>query len=801
MKRLLIGTILLAAHLCWAAVPSPEQYFGYRMGTDRKLVAWDQVVSYFQQLGRASDKIRVDVLGRSTEGRPFIAATIAAPETLRNLGRYREIQQRLADPRTTTPEQAERLIAAGKTVVMITCSIHATEVGSTQTAVEFAYRMVTEETPKIRAILANTIFLLVPSLNPDGVEIVRHWYQQTLDTEFEGTRPPELYHKYIGHDNNRDWYIFSQVETRLTVSKLHNVWHPQIVYDVHQQSPYASRMFLPPWMDPIDPNIDPILAQLCNMIGIGMAADLTSAGKTGVVINASYDFWTPARHYQAYHAGMRILSESASARLATPIVVKPEQIRERARGYNPRQRSWNYLEPWLGGKWTLRDIVDYQEIAWTSCLYQAAIRREDLLRSFYRIGARAVARTSPYAFVIPAAQRDPGAARKMLETLAFGMVEIEKATAAFTAGGRRYPAGTYVIRMQQPYSSFAKTLLERQHYPDLREYPGGPPRRPYDVTAQTLPLLMGVETDTIAERFTAALKKTSEFTFSLSGRRPAPGGWAAADIDSWKQVNRIWRQGGAIWRDKLTGDFYPAPKQDLNTVPLRRPRVGLYRSYVPSMDEGWTRWLLEQFGFEYRNVENPEITAGNLGRSYDVIIFPDQRASTIRNGYRPGSMPERYTGGLNDRALTELKAFAAAGGTLIFLNGSTEFALKSLGAGAVNVLDGVSSSKFYSPGSLLNVELAQHPLTYGLPPRIAIWSQHSPAFEPGKPEGAVTVARYPQSGILASGWLLGGERIAGRAALLEIPLGKGHLILFGMRPQYRGQSYQSFKLLFNALVR
>lgn len=801
MKKTLILLLLAAAQLIGAGLPTPEAYFGHRMGADRKLVSWDGVVSYFEKLEAGSDKIRVDTVGRSTGDLPFIAAIISAPETLGDLDRYRRIQERLADPRTTSPAEAEGLVAEGKSVVMITCSIHSTEVASTHTAIEFAHRLLTGDTPKIRAILENTIFILVPSLNPDGVEIVREWYEETLGTEFEGTSPPELYQKYLGHDNNRDWYIFSQQETRVAISQLHNVWHPQIVYDVHQQGVTASRMFLPPWMDPIDPNIDPILAQLCNMIGTGMAADLTSAGKKGVLINASYDFWTPARHYQAYHGGMRILSETASVKVATPVVVSPDEIPRTGRGYNPRESSWNYLEPWLGGKWTLRDIVDYQLIAWESCLFQAAARREDLLRSFYKIGQRAVSRTTPYAFLIPASQHDPGSARKMLDTLAFGMVDVEQATRAFEADGKRYPADTYVIRMKQPYSSFAKTLLERQDYPDLRQYPGGPPKRPYDVTAHTLPLLMGVETVEVEEPFEASLERVDEFEFSVGGRRAAAGGYEAANIESWKDVNRIWREGGSILRDQLTGDFYTSKLRNMDLEPLPKPRIGLYRSFVPSMDEGWTRWLLEQFGFEYESVQNPAILRGNLRRSLDVIVFPDQRTSTLRNGYRKGSMPERLTGGLNDRCVAALKAFVAEGGTLVFINGSTEFALQHLNVRARNVVKDVDSSDYYVPGSLLNVRLARHPLTFGLPREITIWSQQSPAFETGKPNGAKAVASYEQSGILASGWLLGEGYLSRRAALLEVPSGRGRIILFGMRPQYRAQSYQTAKLFFNALMR
>ena len=274
---------------------------------------------------KRSDKIRVEELGKTAEGRPFIAATISSAATLRNLDHYREIQAQAGRSAAHHARRSGRLITEGKTVVVITCSIHATEVASTHSAIQFVYNLLTQDTPKFRAILDNVIIVLVPSQNPDGVDIVTRWYRKTLGTPYEGTAPPELYQKYVGHDNNRDWYIFSQPETRLTVS-LQNAWHPQIVYDVHQQGSYASRMFVPPWLNPIDPNVDATLAQEGNYLGLGVAADLTAAGKKGVVTNALYDFWAPARQYMAYHAGIRILSEAASASLASPLTVRPDQI-------------------------------------------------------------------------------------------------------------------------------------------------------------------------------------------------------------------------------------------------------------------------------------------------------------------------------------------------------------------------------------------------------------------------------------------------------------------------------------------
>jgi hypothetical protein len=765
MAARLPAAALLAVTL-GAAVPTPESHFGFKMGDDRKLVPWSKVVSYFETLQKSSDRILVRNLGPTTEKRPFLAAWIARPDVLKDLERYRQIQKKLADPRVTPETEAAKLIAQGKTVVMITCSIHSTEVASTMTAVEFAYRLLSEDRPKFRDILDNVIFILVPSLNPDGVDIVERWYTKTLGTPFEGTSPPELYQKYVGHDNNRDWYIFSQAETRLAISQLHNQWHPQIVYDVHQQGPYVSRIFIPPWLDPVEPNIDPIITQMCNMIGAGMAADLTAAGKKGVAINASYDFWTPARHYQAYHGGMRILSESASARLATPITVTADEITENALGYNPRQASWNHLEPWLGGTWRVRDIVDYQSIAWESLLWQAAVRREDLLRNFYGVGKRAVGRSAPYAFVISANQQDRGATKILLDTLAFGLIEVEKAGDSFRAAGKTYPAGSYVIRMNQPYSSWAKALLERQQYPDLRLYPGGPPKRPYDVTAHTLPLLMGVQVDTIPDTFEAKLARAASFEELASA---------------------------AARRDRNSIDWY-------RTAP-NKPRLGLYRSHIPVMDEGWTRWLLERFNWKYANVLNADILSGNLNQRYDVILFPDQGPSSIHNGYRAGSMPPEYAGGLGDKGAQNLIEFTRNGGTLVFLNSSTDYAIGHLGVPVKSTIRGVPSRDFYSPGSLLNVNLdASHPVAAGLPATLAIWSEGSAAWEFTDPS-IRSIARYPDSGVLASGWLLGEKYLAGKSALIEATTGKGKMILFGMRPQYRAQSYQSLKLLFNAMLR
>ena len=411
-----------------------------------------------------------------------------------------------------------------------------------------------------------------------------------------------------------------------------------------------------------------------NAIGTSMASDLTAAGKPGIAIHAIYDFWSPSRHYQAFHGGLRILTESASARLATPITVTPDQIDDTALGYNPRAKSWNYLDPWLGGTWRLRDIVDYQELAFESLLYYAAAHREDMLRNFYRIGEDQIERSqlsSIWGIVIPKNQRDPGATRRMLGTLAFGAVEIGEDA-----------DGDYVIPMQQPYSGYAKALLERQRYPDLTLYPGGPPQRPYDVTAHTLPLLFGVDVKFIESAVPGPLRKAD------LAAPPPRDFYKAADTDGWKAANGAWAAGHPVWRNEA-GDFALA-RQDAGWSEVKRPRIGLYKSWMADIDEGWTRWLLEQFGFAYRSLRNADVQAGNLRARFDAIVFADEVPDAIENGHAAGTMPPEFTGGLGAKGAEALRAFTAAGGTLIFLNRATGYAIARLGVSARNVTENVS---------------------------------------------------------------------------------------------------------------
>lgn len=744
-----------------ASIPSPEDVIGFRPGDDRKLASWNQVVAYFQKLDEASDRVKFQALGKTTMDVPFVLATISAPENLARLEVYRKIQEQLADPRKlgrNRDEKARRLIARGKTVVLITCGIHSTEVGSTLSSMLIAHRLASANDPQTREILRNTIILLVPSLNPDGVDIVKNWYDKTLGTAYEGTEPPELYHKYVGHDNNRDWYAFSQVETKITVDKIHNVWHPQIVHDIHQQGSFGSRLFLPPYMKPVEPNVPKQIVEGYTELGNWMASELRQEGFQGITTNSTYDAWTPARAYSHYHAGVRILSETASARIATPITVKFEELRSRE-GYDPQKASDKFGPVWGGGEWHLRDITNYMTAAAFSLLRHASNHRVEWLQRFYDVGKEAVrprGRGELNAFILhPSNNLGP-----LLDILERGGVKFDL-PGTFTVAGHRYQQGVAVVRLAQPYGSFAKALLERQHYPDLRDS-AGHPLPPYDVTAHTLPLLMDVPVDAISQPFTLPRPLRLEGEGWNGGCGDGPGG-----------------------------------------------RRGIYRSHSPTMDEGWTRWILEQARCVYYfSLEDAELRQGNLHAKFDTIIIPDQSARTILNGYRSGTMPLELTGGIGEDGVKALRQFVEEGGSLVFLNRASDFAIEQFRLPLRDLVAGLPRSDFYVPGSILRLALnPNHPLAAGMPQESIAWVEDSPAFEVVEKEGSGIaanqvhiVASFPtDKELLLSGWLLGADRIKGKAALVEVTVGKGRMILFGFRPQYRAQSMATYPLFFNAI--
>ena len=822
------------------SILTPSEHLGFEVGEDRKLAGWAEIADYFEMLDELSDRVQTIEIGRSTKDNPFLMAIISSPENLASLEEYKRVQSRLADARTIADDdEAEGLIARGKAVVAITCSIHATEVGASQMSMLLAHRLATSQSEDARAILDNVILLLVPSANPDGLVDVKEWYESTLGESYEGVMPPFLYQKYTGHDNNRDWFMFTQQETRLVVEHCFNAWRPHVALDMHQTRSNGVRMMVPPFADPMGPNVDAILNAESAMLGAAMAADLTAQGKAGVSMNVVYDAYSPNRSYQQYHGGVRMLTEAAGARIATPVKV-PERDLQSDRGETPREVTWKHPLPWKGGTWRLRDIVEYDLVAAMSCLSHSARLRGTLVRNFYQVGVNAIdGGGAPYAFVIPTQQHDHSAASEMLDALRMGMVEVHEATEAFRADGQPFAAGSRVIMSGQPYWGYAKTLLEQLKYPETLTHPGGPPKAPYDVTAHCLPIQMGVNVYAIRGRFGARLRllEKGEPSMEVSGIRcqvsgdKHRGAWVmpAESNASARVVNGLLAAGAKVSRtkepitvggrsygrgafvvenpDALNGlvadeDMWllravEGLPDDLERVAMRTPRVGLYKSYIASTEEGWTRYVLDEYGFEYESLVNEDVHEGGLAERFDAIALPHQQVWHIRRGHRESYYNPKYSGGLGDKGAESLREFVEQGGTLITWDGSARYAIRHLELPVRNVLADMKRADFYCPGSLLAVLVdTGHPMAYGMPSLAAVMFYDSPAFDI---RSGRVVAKYPLRNPLFSGMLVGQEKLYNRAALASVPIGEGEVALFGFRPNFRAQARGTYKLLFNAL--
>jgi hypothetical protein len=866
----LVLLLLALAHTAAAqarSIPSPEQFFGFPMGAEQKLAAWDRIVEYFAAVDRASDRVTVQELGKTTMGRPYLMAIVSSPDTVANLGAYQEMQRKLADPRRTSAAEAERIAREGKAVLLIGTNVHATEIGNSQMVNDLIYRLATEDSPWIDHVLRNVILLLIPSQNPDGQQMVVDWYRQNLGTPFEHAPLPELYHKYVGHDNNRDSYMLTQVETQHLARVTYKDWLPEVYLDKHQMGAARARIFVPPFKNPPNPNIDPLVWAQTNLLGQAMAVKLAEAGKTGVVWGEQYTgYWQGANSTNPWwHNMVALLTEVASSRMASTVLQeqadpdRPPGPEARPRGPGAAadrdpsdplppptdvQYRMNYLQPWLGGAWSLGDVVEYQMLSTLGLLEGVANQRETLKRNFYLMNRRAIdlfVKGSPYAYVIPADQHDAGAVVKLARLIQAEAGEVHRAESAFTADGRTYPAGTYVALLAQPFGRWIKDLLEPQRYPDIRwPQPTAPVDRPYDVTAWSLGMLMGVETVRVDQPFEATLSLLpDDFDPRLGGVRGTGGVFVldhaanasvtatnrllagGADV-SWAReaitVNgRTFGPGAIIVRgaarDQVTAlarelglriEAAPSPPaRGAGTIGVKAPRVALYEPWGGNMDAGWTRWLLEQHGFAYTQARPADLVQPDLQSRFDAIVFADMAVNQILRGLTGRHVRPEHRGGIGETGIANLRAFVQAGGTVITLGNAAQFAIEHLGVPAQNTLRGVDQDTFFCPGSILKIEVdTRHPLAYGMPPAAdAMFINNGsyrllPSFTS---TSATVVARYPQEPLLRSGWIVGDEHLRGAAAVIEAVMGRGRVVMHTFRVQNRAQTWGTFKLFFNSL--
>jgi hypothetical protein len=855
MKKYVLTALILFVWmfpLLVSAQTPPEEFLGHKVGADRKLADYTQIRKYFSVLDQESDKIKVLNIGESTLGKPMIMAVITSESNMAQLDRYRDISRQLRNARGLTEQQAKDLAREGKVIVLITCSLHATEIAASQMSMEFAYNLVTGQTPFDSSnVLDDVIILLSPTINPDGEQMVTEWYRKYVGTEYEGSRMPWLYHHYAGHDNNRDWFMFNLAESRAVTKVLYHDWIPQIHIDEHQMGSTGARLFVPPFDNPPIPNVHPLVWRGIALMGMNMAYDLQKQDFKGVVHGRSFTgWWIGACDDTSWlHNSIGLLSEMASVKTATPIYIEPNELPD-----SYVEKRMQFPDPWLGGWWRLRDIVEYELALSNSLVKTAYLHKEDFLYNFFKMNKDAIEvqpEDEPYAFVIPKKQRDYPTMLRMLEILRLGGVEIHQAETEFIADGKIYPEGSFIVDLSQPYRPYAQALLEKQEYPDMRQYPGGPPVPPYDNAGWTLPLQMGVVCDRIDSPIDADMERLE--TIPLPEITPSAPDAAYILLDSKANASyaaafTLLNKGAEIFRTRKSVDkdeIQACPgsfllvnnsmvqeklpeilqsihlqAQSLDDITgiekdaLKLPRVGLYQSWKANMDEGWTRYVLDDLGISYTRLHNKDFKSDKeLQKRFEVIIFADENPDIIVEGKpKPGSRyaryytegPPEYEGGIGKEGVKALKNFVAEGGRLITLNSASSFAINEFKPPVSNVLENVSRDEFFCPTSILRINVNnQEPLGYGMPSQAAAVFARSLAFQTSIPTGEwdrSVVASFPKDDVLLSGWLLGEDTISRKAAVVDTAYKKGRVILIGIRSQHRAQSHGTYKFLLNGIL-
>ena len=864
------GACLLALPAPIAAqIPTPESVLGYSVGSDFELANYEQSLEYFQRLAAASDRVELREIGRTSFGRPWHLALISSAENLRNAERYREIAHQLAYPTDDlTAADARALAEEGKAIVHIDGGLHATEVAHAQHTIQLAYDLVTgDDDPEIAAILDNVILVLWFSINPDGQTMVSDWYYENLGTPYEVAGTPFLYQKYIGHDNNRDGYMINQIESRV-VTRVDRYWEPQIIYNHHQTAPFPARIWIPPFAEPISPNVHPLMWRTVNLIGMAMAQALEERGQKGAVHMSGFDNWYPGflDHANNFHNIASFLTETGLYRYATPHFYTINDFPEDQRDLRPQSL---YASPWEGGWWRIRDAVDYMLTASVSVLDVAAKYKNDLLFNRFQAARDVIEKYRagpPYAYFISQDQRDPVAAVEMLRRLAFNGIDVRQLSSSVTVDGVSHPAGTWVIVMDQANANFVHQLFAVQDYPDLREYPEGPPEQPYDVSGWTLPYQFDVRVvearTPLGDEVRSAMVevRADPLPWDAPGDAqawdtppgvgfdshpvaraivPPPGvatgGGGALLLDpaqnnSYKALAEVWRNGGSArfqpgspgaegaggssGRWIITGLSGNAQNALVSRYALRasrggsagvvvsQPRIGLYRSWNASMDEGWTRWLLEMYGIPFTSLYSADVRAGDLGSRYDVIVLADMRGGQIVDGFANGSVPPRYVGGIGPEGVRELDAFVRSGGTLVAINRSSGFVIDELHLPVENVIQDVPRAEYFAGGAIVELLVdPSHPVMSGMSERSKVFVGGSPVFTTTEDFDGHVLAKYPENGSpLLSGYFLGEEHVQGYAAALDVKYGDGRVVLLGLKPQWRAQPFGTFKLLFNAVL-
>jgi len=840
-------------------ITKPADFFGFELGADRKIAKWDKIVDYFYKLEDEVDTIKVENMGPSTEGHPFLAVYLTSKNNLDRLEELRQINQKITDPRGLSEQEVQNLIKEGKSVIVQSMSLHASEIGGTQMAPQLAYELVSSKDEDDLRILDNVIFIMVPCFNPDGQLMVANWYDQWLGTEYEGCSLPWLYHKYSGHDNNRDAFALNLVESQYMAEIVFRDWKPHAYQDHHHMGSYGARLFIAPYSNPIRPYADPLIWRELSWYGSHMAYKLEENGVTGVLNDAQFPGWGHfGFHWITNHhniAGM--LTESASANLATPKYIDSTQlVGSNDKGFPAYQEQNNFPHPWPGGWWKLSDIVNQQKIAAWALLDVAAKNKDTVLKNAYNKSIRQTyrgERDPEYAYLIPADQHDAPTTLKFVDLLLDQGIEVHKAKSKFHVGHKIFEEGTYVVYLAQPKRGVIKHLVGQINFEDnfYTERIDGS-LMAYDSLADTLGEYMGVDIVAANEIFEGSFSLVDEVEIERVQLEESKYYILSSQYnDSFVIVNNMLNTNKAVSRLKreifYAGEKYPAgsfivksPKIELEelcqdvgikAIPIKedvinemeleevnRLEIGIYQRYWGgNADEGWTRLLLEQFEFDYQTIMDDDILSGTLNDLIDVLIIPSDQYEFIVDVTKAkegrakmllqwfgNTIPGQYKSGIGEEGVKEIVEFVKKGGRLITLDKSCDFAIKAFNFNITNKAKGLNDREYSTHGSTLKVDIdPTHKVAYGMPKSMCVYNYDSPILkieERFRAEKYQVFMRYQKEDILQSGRLVGEDLITDQPAGIYVKLEKGDVVMFATPVQFRAQTHGTFKLLFNCLI-
>jgi len=878
-------------------VPSPTEVLGHLAGAPDELSRVSQVHGYFRTLDEASDRVQVQVAGTSEEGREILVAMISDAANLADLGRYREIAGRLGDPRATAREDARRLAAEGKVFYYLLGGLHSTETGSPEMLMELAYRLAVSEKPEIRAIRENAIILITPVIEPDGRDRMVEWYYRHLrgrDLAYEQLSDidsPPYWGHYVFHDNNRDGIQITQAATR-AVNDTYWAFRPQVIHDLHESVPL---LYISTGHGPYSRAVDPVTISEWTQFGVHEAGALAAQGLAGVWTFGFWDGWWPGYLVSVAnnHHGIGRFYETFGNTSAGTF----ERDLTDAKYAGKPVTDVQWYRPWPPGKkvrWSLRNNTNYMEAAVLQALGYAALHRQELLESFWIKGARSLEKgrsEAPYAWIFPPDQRDSGRLAHLVNQLQAHHIEIHRLTAPCTLKKRSWPAGSYVVRMDQPYRNAAVNFLEEQ------KFPADEPNTPYDDVAWTLPLIYGVEGTKVDDR--GVLNASME---PVSGPAAASGGvngdgdlfllrdtgqtsllaarllLASHQVDAAEaafQANGVKYPAGswiiqapreaveqAAARLGLTFQAVAA-LPDVRRHLIDLPRVALLHNWISTQDAGWARYTLDQAGLRYELISDADLRRGGLSARFDVILFPNTSGgfSDLVHGLDPKYGPLAYTkteefpshgtpdasdditGGMGFEGLAELQRFLRDGGVLITLANAGTLAVDG---GLVRDVQRVPAGGFSTPGSEVRAKVLrpEHPIAYGYEELTSVFRGNGPIWDVDKRNRAFAVLQFgtkkadadedkektgsegtieeeeiedegseaapaePAKGgetkedkrLVLSGFVRGEDQVDGKPAILDVPVGKGRVILFAFNPLHRYLNLSDFRFVYNALM-